>query len=114
MNEIPQTKLTEITEYDDDDTFDDNQDEGFFAYPGSFPSLADLGAGFESMKIRRRSGRSTRAKRSLDERDPLMTSEARRRRRIRRPGNRRGIVDNRRLVKQWYPDYGPQIRLLIF
>ena len=114
LNEIPQTKLTEITEYDDDDTFDDNQDEGFFAYPGSFPSLADLGAGFESMKIRRRSGRSTRAKRSLDERDPLMTSEARRRRRIRRPGNRRGIVDNRRLVKQWYPDSGPPIRLLIF
>ena len=99
LNEIPQTKLTEITEYDNDDTFDNSQDEGFFAYPGSFPSLADLGAGFESMKIRRRNGRSTRAKRSLDERDPLMTSEARRRRRIRRPGgNRRGIVDTRRLV----------------
>ena len=106
LNEIPQTKLTEITDYDDD-TFDNNDnDEGFFAYPGSFPSLADLGAGFESMKIRRRNGRSTRAKRSLDERDPLMTSEARRRRRIRRPGgNRRGIVDTRRLVITVYENH---------
>ena len=106
FNEIPQTKLTEISEYDEEnnDYADDinsvvEEDEGFFAYPGTFPSLEDLGAGFESLKIRR-NGRSTRrAKRSLDERDPLMTSEARRRRRIRRPGgNRRGIIDNRRSV----------------
>ena len=101
FNEVQQTKLNvpalsvPSREVDFSRDYDNSiqEDEGFFAYPGTFPSLEDLGAGFESMKIRR-SGKS-RSKRSA-EKDPLMTSEARRRRRILRGrGNRRGL-DTRR------------------
>jgi len=37
--------------------------EGFFSMPESFPSLEALGAGFESMKVGRRSGSSSRSRR---------------------------------------------------
>ena len=90
------------SDYDYNDINDKEASDGFFEYPGTFPSLEDLGAGFdfESMKIRNK--RSTtdaaisnsRKKRSItDEQELLLASEARRllrnRRNRARGGNRR-------------------------
>lgn len=60
------------------------QSEGFFEFPGGFPSLSELGSGFESMKIRN--------KRSLpdDDRELLQAAEARRVLRNRGRGRGRG------------------------
>ena len=75
FNEVSDSKIKDYDYKDKTDSYqnDDitNQDEGFFAYPGagSFPTLQQLGAGFESMRL-------SRKKRSPTE-DPLMTSEAR-------------------------------------
>ena len=62
------------------------QSEGFFEFPGGFPSLSELGSGFESMKIRNR--------RSLPAEDDggemLQAAEARRMLRNRGRGRGRG------------------------
>ena len=57
--------------YQNENTVANDKDQGFFSYPGAgkFPTLQQLGAGFESMRL-------SRKKRSAQE-DPLMTSEAR-------------------------------------
>ena len=57
--------------YQNENTVANDKDQGFFSYPGAgkFPTLQQLDAGFESMRL-------SRKKRSAQE-DPLMTSEAR-------------------------------------
>ena len=94
FNEVSDAKLSDYDYNDADYNYaEDTGDEGFFNYPGTFPSLEQLGAGFESQKI-------SRNKRSLEE--PLSGSQARgplfriRRRRNNRNGrrNRRNRNEN--------------------
>jgi len=84
-----QTRLNANNAANKNKNKDNNQDQGFFAYPGagSFPTLQQLGAGFESQKL-------ARNKRSAPE-DPLITSEARNRYRNRNVRNRRRLNNAR-------------------
>ena len=71
--------MNEVDDYDynENSNYVEEEKDGFFEFPGSFPNLEDLGAGFESMKIQR-------SKRSVPEEVPVLaTSEARMRRRMR-------------------------------
>ena len=72
-NEIDDSKSDYDYDYSGDTGSSNQESDGFFEFPGSFPSLEQLGAGFESMKIRN--------KRSLPdafEEELLIASEARR------------------------------------